>query len=104
MLSWQISKNLEAPDFAHIDSLMLLCNHWQIPVPGLYDGPSFRQHVYGKSFDDSEPYLTNNKLANKARGLSDNNLLKSFSVDKEKASNVAKIKVVVCSFGTISIP
>lgn len=67
----------------------------EIPVPGLYDGPSFRQHVYGKSFDDSEPYLTNNKLANKARGLSDNNLLKSFSVDKEKASNVAKIKVVV---------
>ncbi|KAJ9688452.1 hypothetical protein PVL29_014226 [Vitis rotundifolia] len=68
----------------------------EIPVPGgLYDGPSFRQHVHGKSFDDSEPYLTNNKLANKARGLSDNNLLKSFSVDKEKASNVAKIKVVV---------
>ncbi|KAI7987741.1 Kinesin-like protein KIN-13B [Camellia lanceoleosa] len=58
-------------------------------VPGLYNGSSL------KSFDDSEPYITNNKLTNGARGVPENNLLRSFCADKEKATNVAKIKVVV---------
>ncbi|KAI7981000.1 Kinesin-like protein KIN-13B [Camellia lanceoleosa] len=57
-------------------------------VPGLYNGSSL------KSFDDSEPYITNNKLTNGAR-VPENNLLRSFCADKEKATNVAKIKVVV---------
>ncbi|KAL7168157.1 hypothetical protein ACSBR2_038573 [Camellia fascicularis] len=58
-------------------------------VPGLYNGSSL------KSFDDSEPHITNNKLTNGARGVLENNLLRSFCADKEKATNVAKIKVVV---------
>lgn len=58
-------------------------------VPGLYNGSSL------KSFDDSEPHITNNKLTNGARGVPENNLLRSFCADKEKATNVAKIKVVV---------
>ncbi|KAK9269203.1 hypothetical protein L1049_000972 [Liquidambar formosana] len=67
----------------------------EMPVPSLYDRSSLHQHVRGKSFDDSEPYLSTNKFTNRSRGLPDNNLLKSFSADKEKANNVAKIKVVV---------
>ncbi|KAI4347130.1 hypothetical protein L6164_007973 [Bauhinia variegata] len=52
------------------------------------------QHVRGRSFDDSEQFLST-KLGSKSRGLPDNNLLKSLSTEKEKANNVAKIKVVV---------
>ncbi|KAH9714375.1 kinesin-like protein KIN-13B [Citrus sinensis] len=53
--------------------------------------------VRGRSFDDSEPHIANNKQTGRARGLPENNLLKSFAADKEKAnaSSVAKIKVVV---------
>lgn len=53
-------------------------------------------HVRGKSFDDSEPFVSGNKPTGRSRGLPENNLLKSVSVDKERANNVAKIKVVVC--------
>ncbi|XP_010249745.1 PREDICTED: kinesin-like protein KIN-13B [Nelumbo nucifera] len=66
-----------------------------MPVPGLYDGSSLYHSVRGRSFDDSEPYLSTNKQTTRARGLPENNLLKSFTADKEKASSVAKIKVVV---------
>ncbi|XP_062089346.1 kinesin-like protein KIN-13B [Humulus lupulus] len=65
----------------------------EMPVSGLYDGNSLYHPVRGRSFDDSEPYLT--KQTGRARGLPENNLLKSLAVDKEKASAVAKIKVVV---------
>ncbi|KAF4372473.1 hypothetical protein F8388_027146 [Cannabis sativa] len=65
----------------------------EMPVSGLYDGNSLYPPVRGRSFDDSEPYLT--KQTGRARGLPENNLLKSIAVDKEKASAVAKIKVVV---------
>ena len=65
-----------------------------MPVSGLYDGNSLYR---GRSFDDSEPYISN-KQTGRARGLPENNLLKSFAADKDKASAVAKIKVVVCSF------
>ncbi|KAA3490120.1 kinesin-13A-like [Gossypium australe] len=72
-------------------------------VPSLYEGYGLQKPVRGKSFDDSEQYLSTNKLPNRPRGMAENNLLKSISVDKEKANNVAKIKVVVCylnaSFG-----
>ncbi|KAL5538018.1 hypothetical protein UlMin_045345 [Ulmus minor] len=66
----------------------------EMPVSGLYDGNSLYP-VRGRSFDDAEPYISNNKQASRARGLPENNLLKSFAADKEKASSVAKIKVVV---------
>ncbi|XP_028774043.1 kinesin-like protein KIN-13B [Neltuma alba] len=46
----------------------------------------------GRSFDDSEPFSS--IPVNKARGLPETNL-KSLSADKERANNVAKIKVVV---------
>ncbi|KAM0020239.1 putative plus-end-directed kinesin ATPase [Helianthus debilis subsp. tardiflorus] len=58
----------------------------EVPVTGTYGG---------RSFDDAESYFGNNKQANKARGMPDNNVLKSFAPEKEKTSNVAKIKVVV---------
>lgn len=67
-----------------------------MPVPGLYDASSLFNPVRGRSFDDSEPYISMNKQSGRAPGLPDNNLLKSFAADKEKASSVAKIKVVVC--------
>nr|XP_011458766.1 PREDICTED: kinesin-13A-like [Fragaria vesca subsp. vesca] len=69
--------------------------------PGLLDLHSFdtellpQMHVRGKSFDDSEPFVSSNKVTGRSRGLPENNLLKSVSVDKERANNVAKIKVVV---------
>lgn len=52
------------------------------------------QRIRGRSFDASEPSISTNKLSSNARGLYDNNLLKTLS-DREKANNVAKIKVVV---------
>ncbi|KAH9714370.1 kinesin-like protein KIN-13B [Citrus sinensis] len=69
----------------------------EMPVPGLYDSSSLFNPVRGRSFDDSEPHIANNKQTGRARGLPENNLLKSFAADKEKAnaSSVAKIKVVV---------
>lgn len=69
----------------------------EMPVPGLYDGSSLFNPVRGRSFDDSEPHIANNKQTGRARVLPENNLLKSFAADKEKAnaSSVAKIKVVV---------
>ncbi|KAG5537691.1 hypothetical protein RHGRI_024969 [Rhododendron griersonianum] len=67
----------------------------EMSVPALYDAPSLYRSVPGRSLDDSDTYLANNKQIGRARGVPDNNLLKSFVADKEKASNVAKIKVVV---------
>ncbi|KAM7483743.1 hypothetical protein LguiB_008326 [Lonicera macranthoides] len=66
----------------------------EIPAPGMYDAPPFHS-ARGRSFDDSEPFYGNNKQSGRVRGLPENNLLRSFAQDKEKASNVAKIKVVV---------
>lgn len=67
-------------------------------VTGLYDGASLYYPSRGRSFDDSEPYISN-KQTERAR-VPETNLLKSFAADKEKASSVAKIKVVVCSIIT----
>ncbi|WCJ42458.1 ATP binding microtubule motor family protein [Euphorbia peplus] len=75
--------------------------------PGLLDLHSFdtellpegymrNQSVRRKGLDiETDPYLAANKHTNVARGLTENNLLKSFSGDKDRACNVAKIKVVV---------
>ncbi|XP_038999833.1 kinesin-like protein KIN-13B [Hibiscus syriacus] len=67
----------------------------QMPVPDLYNGSSLYNPVRGKSFDDSEPYISNNKQTGRAGGVPGNDLLKSFAADKEKVNSVAKIKVVV---------
>ncbi|XVE52097.1 hypothetical protein DITRI_Ditri02bG0093900 [Diplodiscus trichospermus] len=67
----------------------------EMSVPNLYDGPFLYNPVRGRSFDDSEPYISNNKQTGRARGLPENSLLKSFAADKEKVNSVAKIKVVV---------
>ncbi|XP_011001609.1 PREDICTED: kinesin-13A-like isoform X1 [Populus euphratica] len=67
----------------------------ELQVPGPYDGSSLFHPARGRSFDDSDPYISSNKQTGRAPGLPDNNLLKSFAADKEKTSSVAKIKVVV---------
>lgn len=67
-------------------------------VPSLYDAPPMNNFSRGRSFDDSDPYFGINKQTGKARGLPDTNVLKSIAADNVKASNVAKIKVVVCIF------
>lgn len=50
----------------------------------------------GRSFDDSDTSFALKQPMGKGRALQENNLLKSFSSDKEKPGSVAKIKVVVC--------
>ncbi|RDX63308.1 Kinesin-like protein KIN-13B, partial [Mucuna pruriens] len=51
--------------------------------------------VRDQSFDDSESILFGNKLVQRSRGLPENHLLRCVSTEKERANNVAKIKVVV---------
>ncbi|KAI4329253.1 hypothetical protein L6164_021540 [Bauhinia variegata] len=63
-------------------------------VSNMYDNNSMYHHVRRRSIDDSEPYISNNRQVARARAP-ENNLLRSISVDKEKSSSVAKIKVVV---------
>lgn len=63
-------------------------------IPSLYGVPSFQQPLVGKSFDDSEPYFST-KTAGRGYGIPENYLSKSFSMEKERANSVAKIKVVV---------
>lgn len=72
--------------------------HVQIPPSGISDGPHMFNPSRVRSFDDAEPYMRNNKHAGRTCGLPDNVLLKSFATDKDKASSVAKIKVVVCFY------
>ncbi|KAL8458239.1 hypothetical protein ACS0TY_035115 [Phlomoides rotata] len=67
----------------------------EMSVPGHYDGPSMNHFSRGRSFDDSDAYFVNNKQAGKARALPESNVLKSLAADNVRASNVAKIKVVV---------
>uniref|UniRef100_A0A804K8F9 Kinesin-like protein n=1 Tax=Musa acuminata subsp. malaccensis TaxID=214687 RepID=A0A804K8F9_MUSAM len=50
---------------------------------------------YGRNMDELETSFSSNKPMSRNLGPSENTLLKSFSVDKEKTSAVAKIKVVV---------
>ncbi|KAK1360164.1 Peroxidase [Heracleum sosnowskyi] len=67
----------------------------EMPIPAMVDAPTMYRSSRGQSFNNSEPYYGANKLSSKARGLPDNSSFKPFVPDKEKASNVAKIKVVV---------
>ncbi|KAJ8490965.1 hypothetical protein OPV22_012686 [Ensete ventricosum] len=50
---------------------------------------------YGRNMDDLETTFSSNKPMSRNLVPTENTLLKSFSVDKEKTSAVAKIKVVV---------
>ncbi|GKV27020.1 hypothetical protein SLEP1_g36228 [Rubroshorea leprosula] len=67
----------------------------EMPVPSLYDGSSLSNLVRGRSFDDSEHYISNDKQTGRTSDVPENSLLKSFAGDKEKVNSVAKIKVVV---------
>lgn len=67
----------------------------QMPAPTQYNGSSY-QSFQSRSFDDFEIPASKQNGINRGRGLQENNLLKSLSVDKDKISSVAKIKVVVC--------
>ncbi|MFS7982477.1 putative kinesin-like protein [Helianthus anomalus] len=53
------------------------------------------QPLYGEGVDGANTYSLANKFANMSCGPVENNVVKSSLADKEKASNVAKIKVVV---------
>ncbi|XP_015933563.1 kinesin-like protein KIN-13B [Arachis duranensis] len=64
----------------------------EIPATNAFDGNSLYKPSRYRSSDDSEPYMMG-KQTN--RGRAPENVLKSFPVDKEKSSSVAKIKVVV---------
>ncbi|CAI8594794.1 unnamed protein product [Vicia faba] len=66
-------------------------------MSGLLDLHSFDTELLpeGQYFDESEPIFPGNKLAPRSRGLTESNILRSFSADKERANNVAKIKVAV---------
>ncbi|KAL2493095.1 ATP binding microtubule motor family protein [Abeliophyllum distichum] len=89
----QVSPNEYSPgllDLHSFDTELLT----EMPAPGLYNGTSMH-FARGRSFDDSDPYLGNNKQTGKARGLQESNVMKSIAADNVKASNVAKIKVVV---------
>ncbi|KAG6428972.1 hypothetical protein SASPL_107011 [Salvia splendens] len=66
-----------------------------VPAPGLYDGPSINHFPRGRSFDDLDTFFGNNKQGGRTGALPDGNVLKSIAADNVKASNVAKIKVVV---------
>lgn len=61
----------------------------------MYEGYGLHTSAQGRSFNDFEPYQSTDKFSNRVRGMAENNVLKSISVDKERANNVAKIKVVV---------
>ncbi|GKE18344.1 hypothetical protein Tco_1425921 [Tanacetum coccineum] len=67
--------------------MTITSSHYGVPV---------YSNAQGRSFDDAKPYFGNSKQTSKARGFPDNNLMKSFAPKKEKASSIAKIKVVVC--------
>ncbi|MFQ6627665.1 hypothetical protein Gotur_005902 [Gossypium turneri] len=61
----------------------------------IYEGYGLHKSAQGKSFNDFDPYQSTDRFSNRARGMAENNVLKSISLDKERANNVAKIKVVV---------
>ncbi|KAI9107782.1 hypothetical protein K1719_021118 [Acacia pycnantha] len=65
----------------------------EMPASNVYDSTSVYRPVQDRSFDEPEPYASG-KQTGRVRAA-ENNLLKSFSFDKEKSSSVAKIKVVV---------
>ncbi|CAA0837244.1 ATP binding microtubule motor family protein [Striga hermonthica] len=90
----QVSPNEYSPgllDLHSFDTELLS----EVSVPGPYDAPSMNHFSRRRSFDDSDPYFGNNKQAGRARAVPESNVMKSIAADNVKASNVAKIKVVV---------
>lgn len=89
----QLSANVFSPGLLDLNShdTELLT---EMPAPGQYNG-SMYQSFQNRSFDDFEMAASKQNGTNRARGMQENNLLKSISVDKDKISAVAKIKVVV---------
>ncbi|XP_021736847.1 kinesin-like protein KIN-13B [Chenopodium quinoa] len=66
----------------------------EMPAPGQYNG-SMYQSIHSRSFDDFEIPTSKQNGTNRARGMQENNLLKSVAVEKDRSNSVAKIKVVV---------
>ncbi|KAG2385259.1 Kinesin-like protein [Vigna angularis] len=62
---------------------------------GDHNGYFTNHTVRGQNFDDYESILSGNKHVQRSRGLPENNFLKSVPTEKERANNVAKIKVAV---------
>ncbi|EPS59111.1 hypothetical protein M569_15698, partial [Genlisea aurea] len=93
----QVSSNECSPgllDLHSFDTELLA----EIPVHGGYDSLVAQQanhHQRRRSYDDSDPFLGINKQPGRVRGLPETNDLKILAADNMKASNVAKIKVVV---------
>ncbi|KAJ0989272.1 hypothetical protein J5N97_007628 [Dioscorea zingiberensis] len=68
----------------------------ELPIPSMHESAShFGYNGHGRSFDDSDASFSLKHPTGKGSTLPENNVLKSFSVDKEKSGSVAKIKVVV---------
>ncbi|VFQ66911.1 unnamed protein product [Cuscuta campestris] len=66
----------------------------EFPLHGQHGASSIHQFTRSKSSDDTEAYFANYKQNDKVRSH-DSNVMRSLATDKEKTSNVAKIKVVV---------
>lgn len=63
---------------------------------GVHNEYLMNHTVRGQSSDDYESIISDNKLVQRSRGLPESHVLKNVSTaDKERANNVAKIKVVV---------
>lgn len=73
---------------------------WYMQVHNINIGSTVNQPIRGRGFDEPQLHISA-KPTYSSRGMPDNNPQKNFSADKERASNVAKIKVVVCLFLTI---
>ncbi|KAG9150972.1 hypothetical protein Leryth_003102 [Lithospermum erythrorhizon] len=90
----QVSSNEFSPgllDLHSFDTELLS----EMEVPSTFDALSLDKFTRGSSFGDPETYLGYGKQSDRARGLPDINGMKGSTTDKEKPSNVAKIKVVV---------
>lgn len=92
-------KRYFALNFLHLQAkitwIMCFPSPFQIAAPSLLEKTGFQHHMRVKSYDDFGQYSSSDKLVNKSRGPTENSLTKSIASDKEKANNVAKIKVVV---------
>uniref|UniRef100_A0A7N0TJ06 Kinesin-like protein n=1 Tax=Kalanchoe fedtschenkoi TaxID=63787 RepID=A0A7N0TJ06_KALFE len=67
----------------------------EIPTHRLYGASSMYHSAQGRNFDDTDTFLSTVKPSGRAQGGSENDLLKTLAVEKEKANPVAKIRVVV---------
>ncbi|GAB2269414.1 Kinesin-like protein KIN-13B [Dionaea muscipula] len=67
----------------------------EMPGPAPFGGSSMYQCFQSRSFDEFDISTNKQTGNNKARALPDSNLLKTLTLDKDKANSVAKIKVVV---------